>query len=65
MPIDTWLLQYAAELAEQAAAHLAAATAGVQHETHLLLEEITGLGHAGGASLNGAPPIDGGCAFNN
>jgi 1,6-anhydro-N-acetylmuramate kinase len=60
--IDIWLLQHAAALAEQAASHLTAAANTIQHETHLLLEDITGLGHPGGHMTADGPPIDGGCA---
>jgi hypothetical protein len=63
MLIETWLIQHAAEMAEQAVTHLAAAATAIQHETHVLLEEITGLGHtAAHSSMNG--PVDAGCAEN-
>jgi hypothetical protein len=62
MLIETWLILHAADLADQAMSHLTAAGTAIQHETHLLLEDITGLGHPGHPSAPGPASIDGGCA---
>lgn len=57
MAIESWVLLQAADLAEHAATHLSVAAAAVQHEAHVLLEEIThGLA---GLHISG---VDGGCA---
>jgi hypothetical protein len=59
MLIDSWLLQHAAELAEQAATQLAAAATSIQHEAHILLEEITQRPAGLREGLSGG--INGGC----
>ncbi|GAA2479814.1 hypothetical protein [Winogradskya humida] len=41
MLIDSWLLQHAAELAEQAGTQLSAAAGVLHHEAHVFMEEIT------------------------
>ncbi|MFI5937544.1 hypothetical protein [Actinoplanes sp. NPDC051494] len=62
MLIDTWLLQHAAELAEQAGTQLALTTHALQREAHTFMEEIT---HASGI-LNPlfTESVNGGCAEN-
>ncbi|MGX6602236.1 hypothetical protein ACWKSP_08905 [Micromonosporaceae bacterium Da 78-11] len=56
MPIETWALLQAAELAEQAVTHFGAVAAAVQHEAHVFLVDIT-QGLSGGPLLG----VDGGC----
>jgi len=58
MLIEPWLLLHAAELAGHATDHLVALANGLEHDTHLFLEEIT----AGFGGPSSDPPwIDGGC----
>lgn len=59
MLFESWLTLPVAELAEQATTQLAMAVSAVQHEAHMLLEEIT-LAPIDG--LNGDGTHNGGCA---
>jgi hypothetical protein len=56
---ESWLLLPVAELAEQATTQLAMAVSAVQHEAHMLLEEIT---VGPGGWLDGDGTINGGCS---
>lgn len=59
MLFESWLLLHAADLAEHAATHLAMTLSVVQHEAHVLLEEIT----QGSVGLDsGVTSVNGGCA---
>lgn len=59
MPIEAWVLQQAAELALQTANQLGTAVSAVQHETQILLEEITDTVAAWGiCGVDGACHID-------
>lgn len=58
MLFDSWFVLQAAELAQQAAAHVALTVATVQHEAHLLLDEITQLSPD---LIRGEGGINGGC----
>ncbi|GIE75535.1 hypothetical protein Aph02nite_14850 [Actinoplanes philippinensis] len=51
MLIEPWLLLHAAELARHATDHFLAVANGLEHQTHLFLEEIT-------AGIDG-PDVDG------
>jgi hypothetical protein len=57
---ESWLLLHAADLAEHAATHLGMAVSAVQHEAHVILEEITpALGSSGSAEMG---VVNGGCS---
>jgi hypothetical protein len=55
---ESWLLLQAADLAEHVATQLAVAVTGVQHEAHVLLEEIT----QGPAGFFEGNSVNGGCS---
>jgi hypothetical protein len=63
MLIDSWLLQHAVELADQAGLHIAAAADAVGHEARMLFEEVTGQSGACSAA-NVTASVNAGCCEN-